>query len=1011
MSDVDNSKQLKDNSSNAREYQTNGDNNFPREYSYSNLQAGAPEYYPPNRSQGAVRKKPHRQNHEYRNTEGYQSRIERNINNSNLKPNAPEFYPSSNNGAVKKRFYDKNWKEKNKSTNWRSSVNPSEDVSYESRRYDRSRNFRHSSSSVSGNNKGYYNSNNYDRNNDEPYENTTGNDDSGSSIKYERHFNENTANGYRNKHFDRRNGYVNKSYGRGNRHKQNERHYSNYSEHNFVDRPIYTHNYNVSENKYKLYPNKPNKNLPTAGQRERLTEMLDSNLLECMVCCEKIKRTDKAWSCSQCYHILHLNCIVAWAKSSKVEDNWRCPACQNIYTEIPHQYICYCGKVTDPKVNPNIIAHGCDNMCLRKGKNCDHKCNILCHPGPCPECNIMVSKPCGCGLTQQVVKCCSDIKIVCDSICNKLLNCGLHKCTANCHVESCLPCTESIIQECYCGRTGRKVPCNKEHIGKTTFICENNCEKMLPCGIHKCQKQCHHEPCTPCETDVNLIKYCYCGKTPLETPRLSCLDPIPCCDKICGQSLICGPPSKPHICKEKCHKGKCPPCPLTTVIRCRCGHMDKEIACQKLTTKADDARCEKKCTKKRLCGKHTCKQKCCIEIEHVCPLPCNKLLTCGLHKCAFTCHSGRCPTCMETSFDELYCECGASVLYPPVPCGTRPPACKKQCSKKRDCGHPANHECHPGSCPACFVLTKQWCYGKHEQRGAIPCQQNSFSCGLPCGKPMPCGHHKCIKPCHEDKCPVPCNQPCTVQRLLCGHACNKPCHDPPCPESSCKQMVPVTCLCGLQKSSKVCMDLTEEFRNIETALIKDRMDNSSYNYDLTDVTFKKPAVLKILECNDECKIVERNRRLAIGLQIQNPDLSQKLTPRYSDFLKQWAKKDSKFCQRIHDKLTELVQLAKQSKQKSRSYSFESMNRDKRQFIHEYCEHFGVESAAYDAEPNRNVVATAIKDKSWLPSMSLLEVLQRENGQRKVPGPVLGYGSTRESETVSLKLLTSAKKTE
>lgn len=52
----------------------------------------------------------------------------------------------------------------------------------------------------------------------------------------------------------------------------------------------------------------------------------------------------------------------------------------------------------------------------------------------------------------------------------------------------------------------------------------------------------------------------------------------------------------------------------------------------------------------------------------------------------------------------------------------------------------------------------------------------------------------------------------------------------------------------------------------------------------------------------------------------------------------------------------------QSKQKSRSYSFETMNREKRQFVHEYCTHFGCESVAYDAEPKRNVVATAQRDK-------------------------------------------------
>lgn len=85
---------------------------------------------------------------------------------------------------------------------------------------------------------------------------------------------------------------------------------------------------------------------------------------------------------------------------------------------------------------------------------------------------------------------------------------------------------------------------------------------------------------------------------------------------------------------------------------------------------------------------------------------------------------------------------------------------------------------------------------------------------------------------------------------------------------------------------------------------------------------------------------------------------------------------------VHDRLTDLVQLAKQvcsqkksipeiflrlficfqSKQKSRSYSFDSMNWEKRQFIHEYCTHFGCDAVAYDQEPNRNVVATALRDK-------------------------------------------------
>jgi transcriptional repressor NF-X1 len=61
-----------------------------------------------------------------------------------------------------------------------------------------------------------------------------------------------------------------------------------------------------------------------------------------------------------------------------------------------------------------------------------------------------------------------------------------------------------------------------------------------------------------------------------------------------------------------------------------------------------------------------------------------------------------------------------------------------------------------------------------------------------------------------------------------------------------------------------------------------------------------------------------------------------------------------------------------------------MNREKRQFVHEYSDHFGVTTESFDCEPKRNVVATALKDKSWLPSQSINEVVQNA---RKALGPV------------------------
>ena len=68
-----------------------------------------------------------------------------------------------------------------------------------------------------------------------------------------------------------------------------------------------------------------------------------------------------------------------------------------------------------------------------------------------------------------------------------------------------------------------------------------------------------------------------------------------------------------------------------------------------------------------------------------------------------------------------------------------------------------------------------------------------------------------------------------------------------------------------------------------------------------------------MECSEECSKLERNKRIALALQIRNPELSAKITPRYSDFMKDYAKRDPKFCLTIHEELAKLVQLAKEVK--------------------------------------------------------------------------------------------------
>ncbi|CAH1395411.1 unnamed protein product [Nezara viridula] len=741
-------------------------------------------------------------------------------------------------------------------------------------------------------------------------------------------------------------------------------------------------------------------------QRDRLTSQLYSGALECLVCCERMRQADPVWSCPACHHVLHLRCTVRWASSSRADNGWRCPACQNVTDAIPTDYKCMCGKVINPQWVRGETPHTCGQVC-GKDRGCPHSCTLLCHPGPCPPCSANIDRYCGCNRTKQVVQCSSRVELTCDSVCEKLLNCKVHRCTKGCHNGACEACDKTVHQRCHCGHEERDVPCDHADI-EPFYSCDKLCDKLLACGQHKCTKTCHPDCCSACVLSPEVVLTCPCGKKPLPPgSRKSCKDPVPLCGAVCGKVLMCGAAGRKHTCAVLCHSGDCPPCPETTSVMCRCGAMAKEVPCAGLDSRPDDARCSKRCTKKRSCGKHKCNQACCIEIDHFCPLPCNKMLSCGRHRCQELCHRGNCRPCLAASFTELSCECGKAVLYPPVPCGTRPPECKAPCSRDHPCGHPPTHHCHSLSdCPPCSVLTTKYCFGAHELRKTVPCHIGEFSCGRACNKKLDCGHC-CIKICHSGPCTpegTRCVQPCTVPRPTCGHECAAPCHPgQPCNPQPCQSKVEVRCECGRRIVKKSCSENSSEYQRLATAQLASQMADVRLGKTVDLRSSSKPVYK--LECTDECKVAERNLRLAIGLQISNPDLSSKLCPRYSQFLMTWAKKDPKFAQNVHDKLTEVVQLAKTSKQKSRSYSFPSMKSEKRQFIHEYSEHFGVESVAYDAEPNRNVVATAYKDKSWLPSYSVLEMLERAAGKRKVPSllPSLKKDSKEESVMVPVRL--------
>jgi len=82
-----------------------------------------------------------------------------------------------------------------------------------------------------------------------------------------------------------------------------------------------------------------------------------------------------------------------------------------------------------------MIPHSCGDNCGKKrGQNCTHPCDILCHPGPCPPCSLR-GEPIRCYCNKQKREIlCSDgtTAFECGATCGRKLNCGNHTCKKSC---------------------------------------------------------------------------------------------------------------------------------------------------------------------------------------------------------------------------------------------------------------------------------------------------------------------------------------------------------------------------------------------------------------------------------------------------------------------------------------------------------------------------------------------------------------------------------------------------
>ena len=353
--------------------------------------------------------------------------------------------------------------------------------------------------------------------------------------------------------------------------------------------------------------------------------------ISCLICLERVRASDPIWSCRRgCHGILHLLCIQAWARQTKggggggggsrggseaqSTATWHCPKCRADYSEVefPRGYECFCGRTRDPPFDPWVTPHSCGERCGRRlggrgggegegigessssgedgswGREeggsvgagdasadgaaprvpsshaCAHTCMLLCHPGPCPPCPQSVTATCFCGRKEDSRRC-GQPEFSCGGTCGKLLACGVHMCESQCHAGPCAGCHREGEFSCRCGRERARRRCAEREFG-----CGGVCGGALPCGKHRCERECHAGECGACP--LSGRKSCPCGKKSYEG--------LPCdkrggpCGGTCERQLACGR----HRCAERCHVGPCSAaCRIVVVKSCRCGGLQKQV--------------------------------------------------------------------------------------------------------------------------------------------------------------------------------------------------------------------------------------------------------------------------------------------------------------------------------------------------------------------------------------------------------------------------------------------------
>lgn len=237
------------------------------------------------------------------------------------------------------------------------------------------------------------------------------------------------------------------------------------------------------------------------------------------------------------------------------------------------------------------------------------------------------------------------------------------------------------------------------------------------------------------------------------------------------------------------------------------------------------------------------------------------------------------------------------------------------------------------------------------------CWLQDVSCGMPCGKTLKCGSHVCRKSCHrpvdcEDSHGERCTQPCMKEKSACGHPhTEESCHAPfACKEEKpCQSKIYITCACQAQKQEMKC------------GASKGSEGNAG----------------KSLPCTDECARLERNRKLALALNIDQASHVDggNHIPYSTETLSLFAE-HAKWGQ-THEREFRVFA----SSDEERRLRFQPMKPQQRAFIHALAEDFGFDSESMDPEPHRHVMIWKTPRFVAAPNKTLADALRIRKAEK------------------------------